>query len=305
MPIEEIDVLLATYNGEKFLREFLESLLRQKNVKINLKASDDGSQDQTLEILHEYSQQFHSFKLLSGPSKGPGENFLFLLKHSTAEFAAFADQDDVWLPEHLSNSIFRLKNKSTPAMTFASVKEFSSSVNELNRIWPTKLNIDNIANIAFENYARGCVIVLNSSAVKLINSKSPKYLIMHDWWILQVLMTCGEISFSSLPEVYYRIHNANFTKRRYPQIFSFIQTLIRGNWKPILQLQSLYECYGSQMDQKNQKQLLKIINISHSRKNGFIYSLTSKERHRTGRVAEIKLRFGLIFTLWLLRNNTW
>ncbi len=303
MPKDVIDVLLATYNGERFLHQFLDSLAKQKAVLINLKVSDDGSNDETLKILEEYKSQFHSYQLLKGPGKGPAKNFLFLLKHTTSAYAAFADQDDIWDPEHLSNSISRIKKTKIPALTFSSVREFSTSPENVHRVWPRRVNLKTIENIAFENYARGCAIVMNAAAIQLINSKSPKYVIMHDWWVLQVLHCCGEIYFSSLPELNYRIHDGNFSKTKSSPMWNFLKTLKSGNWLPIRQLQSLVECYKDEMDQVTKEKILRLMEASQNTKKGLTYILTSKERHRMKFISEVKLRIGFIFSNVLTRNN--
>jgi glycosyltransferase involved in cell wall biosynthesis len=132
----EVQVLLATYNGGRYLREFLTSLERQQNVSINLLVSDDGSTDQTLEIVKDFEQHFQSLEILAGPRNGPAANFFFLLSNSTGEFIALADQDDIWESNHLKNSTKRISPyHSVPTLTFCSTQEFDES-NTARGFWP-------------------------------------------------------------------------------------------------------------------------------------------------------------------------
>lgn len=122
-----VQVLLATCNGERYLQEFLDTLVNQQGVIIDLLASDDSSSDGTMEILERSKSRFLNCLILNGPGKGPMENFFHLIKHASGDYIAFADQDDLWDVNHLRNSCLRLKDfNSLPALSFSSVSEFSS-----------------------------------------------------------------------------------------------------------------------------------------------------------------------------------
>jgi glycosyltransferase involved in cell wall biosynthesis len=105
--LPEVEVLLATYNGARFLREQLDSIMAQDYGNIRVLARDDGSSDETIEILGQYAKKFPGcFRVMpagspTGSAKG---NFLLLIKASTADYICFADQDDVWLPDKVSRT---------------------------------------------------------------------------------------------------------------------------------------------------------------------------------------------------------
>lgn len=207
--LPEVEVLLATFNGETFLGEFLESLSRQDGVKIHLRVSDDGSTDSTLRIIDAYKHKFESFKILDGPRTGPASNFFHLINQATQRFVALADQDDVWFPNHLVDSINRLiMTQDLPSMTFSSVLEFEDSGNN-EKLWPVRFPGDDIRTVLTENLARGCTFVLNSAAINLINLHKPKNAIMHDWWILLLILSSGQVTWSTKAEVRYRLHQNN------------------------------------------------------------------------------------------------
>lgn len=104
-----VAILLATYNGERFLAAQLESLVHQTHQNWFLIASDDGSSDGTIKILKHYQERWPQGKLIirRGPQGGYCKNFLTLAcdKSVLADFYAFCDQDDVWLPEKLTVAI--------------------------------------------------------------------------------------------------------------------------------------------------------------------------------------------------------
>ena len=300
--MKEVDVLLATYNGAKYVSEFLESLTRQVDVSIKLIVSDDGSEDETLAIVQGFADSFQSLSILNGPGLGPSQNFLFLLKQAKSEFVAFADQDDVWLPGHLINSITRLESSEKPALSFAKVYEFSSTNQSPGRIWPKKIKVKQFANIAFENCARGCVIVMNAKAVNLLNSKEPDHVVMHDWWALQVMKSCGEVYFSTAPEIEYRIHANNFTKNGSFSYVNFFKTLYYGDWEPIRQLESLFECYENQMSERVKLEIIQILMILRNPFRALLYVGSTRVTHRNSILSEIKLRIGLVFGFILVRN---
>ncbi|MER3478802.1 MAG: glycosyltransferase family 2 protein, partial [Leptolyngbya sp. ERB_1_2] len=107
-----VDILLATYNGADFLGEQLDSLLRQTYRDWQLLIRDDGSEDQTLNIIESYitsrSRQIYLFKD-NHRALGAVGNFAKLIKYSQAEYTLFCDQDDVWLKEKLELSLKRMQ----------------------------------------------------------------------------------------------------------------------------------------------------------------------------------------------------
>lgn len=102
---QNILVLMSTFNGEKFIREQIESILAQENVNIKLLVRDDGSTDKTLDILNEYKNK-GKLNYYIGKNLGPQLSFMHLLQNAPyCEYYAFADQDDVWLKDKLSTAI--------------------------------------------------------------------------------------------------------------------------------------------------------------------------------------------------------
>ena len=107
----KVAVLMSTYNGEKFLREQIESLFAQVGVDLTVYVRDDGSSDGTLEILRRYESE--KFIVTVGNNLGPANSFMELLYSvpDTYDYYAFSDQDDIWAPDKLSAGIQMLEEK--------------------------------------------------------------------------------------------------------------------------------------------------------------------------------------------------
>ena len=233
-----IDVLLAVYNGEEHIRDFLDSLSLQRNVRIHLIVSDDGSSDKTMEIVQEYESRFEKTSLFLGPKKGPMQNFFFLLRDSDNDFVALADQDDIWREDHLEKSIARIIDLDVPALTYSAVEHFSKEKSE-RVLWPKNYSGPRFPNILFENTARGCTFVLNARARDLINIEEPKNAVMHDWWILLLIKLYGTVIYEPTPEIAYRLHQNNYVGIPKRRGVNFLKTLKSGVWPPLLQLDEL------------------------------------------------------------------
>ena len=97
---------MSTYNGERYLREQIDSILQQIDVEIELIIRDDGSNDGTVQIIEEYASKYPCISYYCGDNVGVGKSFMELLKNApTADYYAFSDQDDVWLKDKLIRAV--------------------------------------------------------------------------------------------------------------------------------------------------------------------------------------------------------
>ncbi|MEI9907424.1 MAG: glycosyltransferase [Actinomycetota bacterium] len=229
----EIDVLLATYNGAKYLDEFLTSLENQIDVRINLLVSDDGSSDNSLEIVRAHEKNFYTVTYFDGPKKGATENFYHLMYQSKAPYVAFADQDDIWEKEHLRNSIERLKPyEPFPTLTFSTSLTFFDDGRKAY-LWPVLKDIPPVSELFLEGRARGCSMVFNREANSLLTSYHPQFPHCHDTWAFLVLRTCGIVIYDRAAEIRYRIHANNTIGLGERSFFRTFRTLSNRTWKHI------------------------------------------------------------------------
>lgn len=210
-----VAILMATYNGVRFLTQQLDSFNAQDHKNWSLWVSDDGSTDCTKQRIKEFSKQVPNKKiyLLDGPGKGATRNFLSLLHNSkvVADFVALADQDDIWLPNHISRAIQNERvDSKCPLLCCGPTVYIDENSKEIGRSVPLTQK-PSFANALVQNIAGGNTMVLNRGAHDLLKKTSPAADVdLHDWWIYQVVSGSGSrIVFDHVPTVHYRQHDQN------------------------------------------------------------------------------------------------
>lgn len=215
---EKIDVLLATYNGEKYLKEQIDSILEQTYKNIRLIISDDCSKDRTPEILKEYQQNDDRIELhIQKSNLGVVKNIEFLLKQVKSPYYMLADQDDYWLPEKVEKSLEKLKKENVDLVfgdlevVDKDLKTMYSSFNDY-MLLTRKINkyIDSYKVNYLYNCVTGCTVLAKKETIEKIlplptNSKR----LIHDHWIGLVVALNGKLAY--IPEKYikYRQHGNN------------------------------------------------------------------------------------------------
>ena len=217
-----IDILLATYNGEKYLPEQIDSLFSQSYKDWRLIIRDDGSTDTTLSFITNLEKEFPGKVLVLKDSLGnlgAAQSFSRLLEVSNAPYVAFCDQDDIWFKNKLQLQMQHMlleeskQSEKVPVLINSdlvvvdqNMDVISSSFWKYQNLKPGKMN--NIKTLLIHNYVTGCTCLLNR---ELINTAMPIQdgAIMHDWWIAIVAVSNGRIIDLDVPTVYYRQHNSN------------------------------------------------------------------------------------------------
>ena len=207
--MEKVQVLLSAYNGEKYIKKQIESILNQKEVEVSLLIRDDGSSDKTIEIIGKLADENSNITFYKGENLGPARSFMDLLnKSNEVSYYAFADQDDVWEPKKLISAINKLKEENKPELYMSALEIVDE---ELNSIEIKQVD----GNFTFEgamikNFATGCTLVLNKKLRDIIKSYNPTYLIMHDSWITRVCYAIGgNVIIDEDYYIKYRQHTGN------------------------------------------------------------------------------------------------
>lgn len=208
---KKVQVLLSTYNGQKYLEELMNSVLNQDYPNVELFVRDDGSSDDTLKILKKYSN-LKNVQILQGKNLGVIKSFFKLLQLSSpdAEYIAFCDQDDVWEKDKVSQAIGLLEecSKNIPVMycsrtTLVDEKLKTIGYSQIPKHKPS------FNNALTQNIASGCTMIINNVARQLISREFPSLVAMHDWWIYQVVSAFGEIIYDDESKILYRQHSSN------------------------------------------------------------------------------------------------
>lgn len=214
----EVSILMCTYNGEKYLKEQLDSFRNQTVSDWELLVSDDGSGDKTLEIIDLFRQGIqNSVHVITGPKKGFASNFLNATKHSSnsSAFFAFSDQDDIWYQNKLELALSWLRRQpsSIPAL-YCSLTEYvdengySLDPPKISRGLPCD---PNFANALVQSIAGGNTMVFNRAAKDLLlQCGADSEIASHDWWLyIIVLGVGGVVKFDNHPTLMYRQHSHN------------------------------------------------------------------------------------------------
>jgi glycosyltransferase involved in cell wall biosynthesis len=213
--LPRVTILLSIYNGERYLMSQLASFLRQENVDWRLCWRDDGSSDASLAIMENFAETIGPERCLKSPSSGQhmgaAESFLQLLgENQDADFIAFADQDDCWLPAKLRRSVQLLGDShGAPALycarqilTDADFTHPTPSIRFSGKPgFPASLT---------QNVATGNTVVINAAAARLISETPAPQSSPHDWWSYIVVSACGgKIVYDNEPSTLYRQHARN------------------------------------------------------------------------------------------------
>jgi glycosyltransferase involved in cell wall biosynthesis len=210
-PPPRVCVVLSTYNGERYLREQLDSLLAQTGVVLSILVRDDGSRDATTRMLREFADRHPVMRVVEGTNLGVVASYLELLRlagDSDAAYFAFCDQDDVWLPEKLSAAVRRLERaSSTPQLYCSAVRYVNASLQPIGTSRTHQR--PGFDNALVENIAVGCTTVFNRALLELANSAPPRTALMHDWWLYLTASAFGHVVFDPRPAILYRQHGGN------------------------------------------------------------------------------------------------
>ena len=209
-----VAILLCTYNGARFLAEQLDSLQAQTHQNWVVFASDDGSTDQTLEILQQYQAKWPAGKLTirSGPQKGFCQNFLSLACDSEikADYYAFCDQDDVWLPSKLEvalENIIANQSVDDPYLYCGRTKYVAENLKPCG-MSPLFVFPPSFRNALVQSIAGGNTMVFNRPAKNLIEKVGMINVPSHDWWLYQLISGVeGDVFYDREPQLLYRQHD--------------------------------------------------------------------------------------------------
>lgn len=207
----KVSVAMATYNGEKFLKQQVDSILSQLGDEDELIISDDHSSDQTLSIVKNYMKEDHRVKLYMNGESGVTSNFENAIKHTQNEIIFLSDQDDVWKPEKVETvkTYYERNPKIKMIMSDITVvdNELHTTIESFYGFRGSRSGV--VKNIIKNSYI-GCAMSFRKE-LKAQILPIPRNVPMHDMWIGLV----ADLSKSALliPEklIYYRRHNATVT----------------------------------------------------------------------------------------------
>lgn len=217
-----VDIVLATYNGARFLADQLASIERQSEADWRLIVRDDGSSDGTREILRSFRDRIGADKvaIVEEPAGNLGApaTFSLLALRSSAPYVMFCDQDDVWLPEKVAVTLAAMVDAErqfggdTPLLVHTDLRVVDESLNTIGdsfwRFQHLDPRRDRLNRLLVSNVVTGCAAMINRPLVEAALPVPPEAM-MHDWWIALVASLDGQIVFVEQPTILYRQHAGN------------------------------------------------------------------------------------------------
>ncbi|QVQ38600.1 glycosyltransferase family 2 protein (plasmid) [Pseudochrobactrum algeriensis] len=301
----KITILLATYNGADFLNEQLISFVNQSWKNIDLIVSDDGSSDNTLEILNTWKKSWSkgSIQIIKGPRAGHAENFRYLIQAVSDKktYVAFSDQDDIWHRDKLEVAMSKLisMGKDTPAM-YCSRTRLVDVYGNPTGLSPLFTSPPSFTNSLTQSLAGGNTIVFNSAAFSIVRESAMKTKFLHhDWWSYQILTGAGgKVYYDPKPQIDYRQHQNNMFGKNigYTAILRRIFGLLSGQYSQWIDsnLLALEKCH-SLLTEDNQSI---VRGLQEARQQGGISCakfLWKNDIKRQTRMANIGLYVSVLF----------
>lgn len=251
-------VLLSSYNGEKYLREQVDSLLSQTLDGVEILVRDDGSTDGTRTILEAYAEQ-GKLRWEAGNRLGPARSFWRLIQTcGDADYYAFCDQDDIWDADKLVIAVGKLRTADAgkPSLYCGDVRVTDSvgrMTGHLVRYCPV-----NYGHALIRNLAPGCTYVFNHASMELLRQFDAERMgiELHDWTVYQIVSCFGQIVFDSEPHMSYRQHGGNVIGASNISVMEFLRkvhSFWNGSKKGSRSRQALHleQVFSSQMSPFN------------------------------------------------------
>lgn len=261
----KVTILLGTYNGEKYLKMQLNSIINQKYSNICIFARDDGSSDSTIDILEEYSRKC-DLKYVQGKNVGAFANF-FTLIHMAPEspFYAYCDQDDIWGHDKIRKAVHDMeKEPATKPMIYIHATKYIN--NNFQIIGKSNIEspetAQNLKYAIIRNICQGSACVFNAPLMHQIKKLSIPSDFEHDWWTYLVcLVINGEVLIDKEPLILYRQHGDNVVGAKSGIVKRFrrrLGTVFHKDHKRQRLCHSLLDLYENDLDDKNLKTLKEV-----------------------------------------------
>lgn len=207
-------VLLCSYNGAGYLEQQLRSLANQTHPRVNIYASDDGSTDQTWEILQRWQGEWSKgdFDISQGPRQGFAENFRSLVLNApVSDIYAFCDQDDVWHPDKIESGIRQLAPLGDVPALYGSRSVLVDGNGKPFGFSPLFARPPSFSNALVQSLAAGNTMVLNRAGFSLLAESARRTtFLMHDWWAYLIISGAGgHVIYDPVPHLDYRQHGNN------------------------------------------------------------------------------------------------
>lgn len=268
-------VLMCTYNGERFLREQIDSVLAQRGVDVTVKAADDRSTDGTVAILEEYRNKYDNFSYSVNPvNKNFTYNFLDLLfsvKETAYDYYAFCDQDDIWMPEKLAEAIGTIEARGqTPngVLYCSNLRVSDMDGKEMGLEEDESILRTNRCTYLYENICTGCTTVFDRKFKDACTQYYPQGIRLHDHWLFLIAVYTADMVYDMRSFIRYRQHIDNQVGSR-KNVDGSLRAQFRRFCKQketdtTQRLTELLKGYGEKISERDKKNIRIVANYKKS-----------------------------------------
>lgn len=211
---DQVLILMSTYNGRKYLSEQIKSIFDQEtdDIEISLLIRDDGSEDNTLEIVKDFQKKYKNIKLIVGDNIGPAQSFRSLINECNLQYTyyAFSDQDDIWCKNKIATAVqeMQLEQNKSPILWYSALSRLNSERKENYFFCPVEKANDFESVIDTFATTNGCTMVFNRRLLEILKEVPAGKIDMHDSWTnAMCLAVGGKVIADSRVFVKYRIHD--------------------------------------------------------------------------------------------------
>jgi len=212
---------MATYNGERFIREQIDSILDQTYQDFKLYICDDVSSDNTFAIISRYAESNPDKIIVSQLERNTGSakfNFMKLMIEQKDDYLMLCDQDDVWVQDKIEITLSKMKAMEsifgieTPILVHTDLEVVDNNLKTISPSFREAMNADytktELRNQVIQNTLTGCTAMYNRALADLITIE-PRYMVMHDWWLILIASAFGKVGVVEEQTVLHRQHNKN------------------------------------------------------------------------------------------------
>ncbi len=283
----KLQILMSVYNGSLYLKRQLESIAAQDLADKSLFIRDDGSTDTSLQILEHFQKQYSWVSYHCGGNVGVQKSFFSLIRESdyTADYTAFSDQDDEWLPQKLTRAVSclewlkRCAGNDVPLLYCGAQQMAGQDLEPVPVTVERIVHTPDFGNALVQNICTGCTAVANRALMEILREHPPnqmEHIIMHDWWLYLTASCFGKVYYDKTPYILYRQHGENafgVILSRRALLKYRLEQLGKPRGEIYRQTEEFLTVYGTEMErrgkQKELGQLRKLLSSEKSMQNRF------------------------------------
>ncbi len=296
-----IDILLAAYNGEKYIGSQIESILNQTYTDFKLIIRDDMSNDRTVQIIKEYQESNpDKITLISAEanSGSPTRNFFELIKLSNAPYIMLADQDDIWMQRKVEKTFSAIKllekqyGEQLPLMVHSDLMvvddEMKVICDSMFKMQKMDIYGNEMNYYLVQNNVSGCTAMFNRTTLDYLNYM-PANAIMHDWWLALIVSAFGHIGIIEEALIKYRQHQDNVEgAKEYRKFSTNFRMALMGKSikqslkKTYLQAEEFEQVFGNKLNKEKSEMLHEYVNMEKKSKFNKYKTINKYDLKKTG-----------------------